>query len=200
MNLKTRIMNAISQTGLLALFLVAGLDAGVAYAQDAPSKIGVIDVRRLVSDSDSGKQALGELEALRDTKSAELQTLSQELEGLQTQITEGRLSLSQERLSELNRELEDKGTAYRRRVQDAEQEMQDAQIRKLGAIEQEVLPLIQQIGEEQAFAAILSITDGGVVYAHDQVDITDAVVARYNQLKAAGPTTAPAADTQTDGE
>ncbi len=99
MSFKTRVMNAISHTGLLALFLVAGLDTGVAYAQDAPTKIGVIDVRRLVSDSDSGKQALSELEALRDTKSAELQALSQELEGLQTQITEGMLSLSHERLN-----------------------------------------------------------------------------------------------------
>lgn len=207
MNTTTRFTHALGRAGLLAVLLIAGSSGGIASAQDAatPTRIGVIDVRRLVSDSNTGQEVLQELEALRDSKSSELQGLSQELEGLQTQITEGRLSLSQERLNELNRELEDKSTAYRRKVQDAEQEMQQAQVRRLGAIEQEVLPLIQQIGAEQRFAVILSITDGGVVYAPDQVNITDMVVQRYNQMKAAGADTtaqdAPAAaDTPADGE
>lgn len=187
MNTTIRLTKPYRVGVLLALCLVAGLGAVVATAQEAatPTKIGVINVRRLVGDSNAGQQALQQLEALRDSKSAELQTLSDELEGLQTQITEGRLSLAQERLNELNRELEDKSTAYRRKVQDAEQEMQQAQVRRLGAIEQEVLPLIQQIGAEQQFAVILSITDGGVVYAPDQVNITDDVVRRYNAMKAA---------------
>lgn len=212
MNTTIRFTNPYHVGALLAMCLVGGLGATAATAQEAatPTKIGVIDVRRLVSDSNTGQQVLQELEALRDSKSGELQVLSQELEGLQTQITEGRLSLSQERLNELNRELEDKSTAYRRKVQDAEQEMQQAQVRRLGAIEQEVLPLIQQIGAEQQFAVILSITDGGVVYAPDQVNITGMVVQRYNQMKAAGggagaaDTTAQdppaAADTSADGE
>lgn len=209
MNTTTRFTHALGRAGLLAVLLIAGSSGGIASAQDAatPTRIGVIDVRRLVSDSNTGQEVLQELEALRDSKSSELQGLSQELEGLQTQITEGRLSLSQERLNELNRELEDKSTAYRRKVQDAEQEMQQAQVRRLGAIEQEVLPLIQQIGAEQQFAVILSITDGGVVYAPDQVNITGMVVQRYNQMKAAGAGAdtaaqdAPAAaDTPADGE
>lgn len=188
MDTENRLMNTIRCAGLLTALAVVGLSVPAALAQQvaSPTKIGVIDVRRLVSDSNAGQQALQELEALRDSKSAELQTLSEELEGLQTQITEGRLSLSQERLNELNRELEDKSTAYRRKVQDAEQEMQQAQVRRLGAIEQEVIPLIQQIGAEQQFAVILSITDGGVVYAPDQVNITNQVVQRYNVMKAAG--------------
>lgn len=209
MNTTTRFTHALGRAGLLAVLLIAGSSGGIVSAQDAatPTRIGVIDVRRLVSDSNTGQEVLQELEALRDSKSSELQGLSQELEGLQTQITEGRLSLSQERLNELNRELEDKSTAYRRKVQDAEQEMQQAQVRRLGAIEQEVLPLIQQIGAEQQFAVILSITDGGVVYAPDQVNITGMVVQRYNQMKAAGAGAdtaaqdAPAAaDTPADGE
>lgn len=188
MDTENRLMTTIRRAGLLTALAVVGLSAPAALAQQAagPTKIGVIDVRRLVSDSNAGQQALQELETLRDSKSVELQALSEELEGLQTQITEGRLSLSQERLNELNRELEDKSTAYRRKVQDAEQEMQQAQVRRLGAIEQEVIPLIQQIGAEQQFAVILSITDGGVVYAPDQVNITNQVVQRYNAMKAAG--------------
>lgn len=197
-----RIKTAFGRAGLLALFLLAGAGGGAAWAQQAaaPTKIGVIDVRRLVSNSEAGKKALAELEALRDSKSANLEALSAELEQLQTQLTEGRLSLSQERLNELNRELEDKSTAYRRQVQDAERELQAAQARSLGAIEQEVLPLIQQIGAEQSFAVILSITDGGVVYAPDQVNITDEVVRRYNQLKAAGETPASATQPEQTGD
>jgi len=186
--MRRQIMNALSQTSILFAFLVAGMNVGMATAQEgsaaAPTKIGVIDVRRLVSDSDAGKQALQELEALRDTRSAELDTASQELEQLQKQITEGRLSLSEERLNELNRELEDKTTAYRRTVQDAERQLQEAQARSFGTIEREVLPLIRAIGDEQSFAVILSITDGGVVYAPEQVNITDLVVERYNTQKA----------------
>ncbi len=192
--MKKQLTKSWGQMLLLALFVLGGLDAGVARAQEntgavedaaASAKIGVIDVRRLVSDSDAGKAALAELEALRDAKGADLEVLSSELDQLQTQITEGRLSLSQERLGELNREFEDKSTAYRRAVQDAEREMQEAQARNFSTIEREVLPLIQELGDEQAYSLILSITDGGVVYAPQQVNITDEVVARYNASRAA---------------
>ena len=204
--MRKRIMNLLNptaaQVGMLTIFLTAG--ATVATAQEAaatqepvqaptqvaaaPTKIGVIDVRRLVGESEAGKQAFAEIGALQTAKTAELEAASSALEQLQTQITEGRLSLSQERLNELNRELEDGTTAYRREVQDAERELQEAQGQSLGTIEREVVPLIQQIGQEQGFAVILSITDGGVVYAPEQVNITDLVVQRYNSLKASETT------------
>ncbi len=203
----------LTQVSVLAVFLLSGVGAGAGAAQETtaesatapvdavetaavqatavPTKIGVIDVRRLISDSNVGQQAMQEMEALKEAKTAALEAASVALEQLQTQITEGRLSLSQERLNELNRQLEDGTTAYRRSVQDAEQELQTAQARSFGTIEREIVPLIRQIGQENQFAAILSITDGGVVYSHEQVNITGLVVERYNNQKAS-ETTAPA--------
>ena len=96
------------------LALVAGLflSSLPATAQSSDLKVAVIDVRRLVTDSQAGKQVLDALQQVSDQKSAELQQMANAMEDLRTRITEGRLSLSQERLAELEKEFEDKRIAF----------------------------------------------------------------------------------------
>ena len=164
----------IRSAALAALALVVALPVA------AQTTIAVIDVQRVVTESDPGKQAIQKLKAISDAKVAEGQALQQNLATLQEQFNKQRFTVSEERLAEMNKELEDGSIAIRRFEDDAKRELEDARRRELGGLEQRILPIINQIGQERGITLIFNKFQSGLVYADDAVDITDDVIRRFN--------------------
>jgi outer membrane protein len=170
---------------ILALALAGGflLSSLPSVAQE-DLKVAVIDVRRLVTDSQAGKQVLDSLQQVSDQKSAQLQQMANEMEDLRTRITEGRLSLSQERLAELEKEFDDKRIAFGRARDDADRELQKMQQQRFGSIEQRVLPIINEVGQELGYTLIFNKFESGLVFALDSADITDLILQRFDAVTA----------------
>ena len=144
------------------------------------ANLAVIDVQRVVTESDPGKEAIQKLKTLSDAKVAEGQTLQQNLAALQEQFNKQRFTVSEERLAEMNKELEDGSIAIRRFEDDAKRELEEARRRELGGLEQKILPIINEIGQERGYTLIFNKFQSGLVYADEAVDITDDVIRRFN--------------------
>ena len=52
--------------------------------------------------------------------------------------------------------------------------------RELGRLEQQIMPIINEIGQERGLTLIFNKFQSGLVYADDTVDITDEVIRRFN--------------------
>jgi outer membrane protein len=159
---------------------VAALVMAAALPAAAQSKVAVIDVQRVVAESDPGKQAIQKLKAVSDAKVQEGQAMQQELATLRDQINKQRFTVSEERLAEMNKELEDKTILIRRFEDDAKRELDDARRRELGGLEEQILPIINQIGQERGITLIFNKFQSGLVYADEAVDITDEVIRQFN--------------------
>lgn len=164
---------------------LAGL-AAAAGAQQAPVKVAVIDVQRLLTDSAEGQQAMETLKTLGESKKAQIESLQGEVTGLRDRLTEGRLSLSEERQEELEKELQSKLVDLRRVQEDASRELEREQDRALGAIEAKVIPLIATIAQEQGYTLVFNKFQSGLLYATDSIDITDSVLARFDAEHSGG--------------
>lgn len=168
---------------LLILPLVLAAGAVPASAQTAgPAKIAVIDVELILTDSARGQQALKEIDALRKDKAAQVKTKGDEINDLRQRIQDGQLSLAQDRLQAMAKELEDKTIALQRFQDDATRELSKKRDEVLDAIEKSVFPVINQIGQEGGYTAIFNKFRSGLVYADEAVDITQQVIERYNQV------------------
>jgi outer membrane protein len=163
------------RTVVLAVVLMA-----VALPVAAQVKVAVIDVQRVVTESDPGKEVMQKLRALSDGKAQQGQKLQEELATLQDQFNKQRFTVSEARQAEMSKEIEDKQIAIRRFQDDAQRELQDAQRRELGGLEEKILPLINQIGQEQGLTLIFNKFQSGLVYADQTIDITDTVIQRFN--------------------
>jgi len=163
--------------------VLAALVVAFALPVAAQTAIAVIDVQRVVSESDPGKGALQKLKAVQDGKIQEGQALQQELATLQEQFNKQRFTVSETRLAELNKEMEDKTISIRRFEDDAKRELEEARRRELGGLEERILPIINQIGEERGITLIFNKFQSGLVYADDAVDITDDVILRFNTVQ-----------------
>lgn len=160
--------------------LLVVLLAAVALPAAAQSKVAVIDVQRVVTESDPGKEVMQRLKALTDAKSQEGQALQQQMAALQDQFNKQRFTVSEARQAEMSKEIEDKQIMIRRFQDDAQREVQEAQRRELGRLEERILPIINQIGQEQGFTLIFNKFQSGLVYADEAIDITDDVIRRFN--------------------
>ncbi len=160
-----------------ALGVVAVLGAAPAAAQ---SKLAVIDVQRLVTDSVAGKEALARLKKLQDDKIAEGKAKNDEVDALRKRLNEGRLSLADDKISELEKQLEEKVTGLRRFQEDAEREFNKSRETTFGEIERRVFPVIEQVGKEGGYTFIFNKFQSGLLYADDAADITSQIIQRFD--------------------
>ena len=166
-----------------ALCLALGLAPAV---QAQSNKLAVIDVQRILSNSATGKKAQENMEQVRSKKKAELEAKQQELKDLQKRISDQQLSLAEDRLAELQKELEDKVIAYRRAEDDANREVQKQGEKLVADMERLILPVIDKIGKEQGFTLIFNKYQSGLLYADNSIDITDLVIQRLDASGAGG--------------
>jgi outer membrane protein len=154
--------------------------AALALPAAAETSVAVIDVQRVVTDSDPGKESLQRLRTLQDEKIAEGRNLQTELEALREQVNKQRLTLSEQKLAEMSGQIEDKTIALQRFEDDAKRSLEEARRTALGGLEERIMPIINQIGKERGFTLIFNKFQSGLVYADDAVDITDDVIRRFN--------------------
>jgi outer membrane protein len=175
---------------LLGLALAVPLAAQAAPAAAAPSggaiKIAVIDTEKILLSSVAGKKAVADLKKLQEQREGELRAKAQELKDLQAKISDGRLSLAQDKLADLSKQLEEKDIVLRRAQDDATRELNKKRDDMLAAIDEKVMPVINQVGHELGYTLIFRKFESGLIYADDAVDITASVVQRLDAAAAAG--------------
>jgi outer membrane protein len=167
---------------LLALLLCVGTFAAFpADAQQAsPISVAIIDVTRILEESQSGKELIAELKKIQETKYGEAQVQQDEMKDIQARITEGRLSLSEERLAELRKELDRKAIALKRFEDDSNRELNEFRQGRLEKIEARLMPIINQVGEEFGYTLIFNKFQSGLVFAQQEIDITDLILQRFD--------------------
>jgi outer membrane protein len=183
-------------TPVRILALLAALAAPAAAQQPAakPMKIGIIDPERIVAESARGKQAIERLNKERDQRLAEGNRMRQQIQDLQKQINDGRLSLGEAKLKQLNDQMEEKTINLQRFGENAQRELTKLEQEVMDPIEQQILRVINQVGAEQGFTLIFKKFQSGLVYADETVDLTPVVIQRFDTTPAAAPAAArPAA-------
>ncbi len=176
---------------LLVPIAIAALATPIFAQTAAPLRLAVIDVQRVLSTSVAGKGAQDRLKKLQEDKMVQAQKLQETAKALDTEINTKKLSLSEDKLTDLQKQLSDKQLALQRFGQDADREMGEARDKALLELEGKIKPVIDQIGKEMGLAAIFNKFESGLVYASDAIDITDVVLKRFNDAEA--PPAAPAA-------
>ena len=169
----------------LASFVLVGNVAPLHAQAAAGSRIAIIDVQRLVTDSVAGKGALAKLKKLQEEKLAEGKAKSEEIDALRKRLNEGRLSLADDRIAELEKQLEEKITGARRFQEDAEKEFNKSRESQFGEIERRVFPVIEQFGKENGYSFIFNKFQSGLLFAVDGSDVTDQIIQRFDSSAAA---------------
>jgi len=165
-----------------ALVLALSMGMGwVAAASAEDVKIGVVDVEQALASTEEGKaareeitrkgrEARAQVEPMMDQRNA----LAEELKGKKYVLSDDALFQKQVQLAELENKIKSK-------IDELEGQLKIEQGKMLAPLETKLRMIIEAIGKEQGFTLILQRNNPYVMYSREALDITDQVVARFNQ-------------------
>jgi len=117
---------------------------------------------------------------MQDDRVAKAKAMDEEMKKLESDLTTKRISLAEDKLAEMQKQLNDKKINMQRFAQDADREIGEARDRELQALQVKIEPVIDAIGKEMGLALIFNKFESGLVYASDAVEITQVVIERFN--------------------
>ncbi len=167
---------------LCALVLSAAFPAGTASAADI-AKIGYVDLRVALNDSEAGKKAKTELESLIKTKQSTIDEKGKGIEKLKADLEKQGSVLSAEARKSKEDEIERLMRDYQRLVQDSQNEVKKKEGELTGSIIKDLRDVVEKIGGDEGYSLILENVEGIILYSRKDLDITDKVVKTYNEMK-----------------
>ncbi len=135
---------------------------GFSLAQ-AQTKIAVVNSQDVLEKSLEGKRVLSQLSDQDKKNQDQLAKLDEEIRKLETRLNTQRLTLTEEALLQLNSDLTKKRTERTRLSEDMARDMQELQYRLYSRLQNELIPIIEQIGKEKGFDLILDLGRSGAV-------------------------------------
>ena len=183
----------VMRSSLISAALVA-LSLG-ANAQQVPNKVGVISVQGAIVGTKDGQKASQELDSKVAPKQKEFDTRKNELAQLQDQYNKGGNLMSEEKRTQLARDIDEKKKRLERDVQDAQEEMQGEQQRLLQSLGQRMMAVIEKYAKDNGYTMILDVSNPNtpVLYASSAIDITQDIVSLYDKTSTNGaPASTPA--------
>ena len=170
---------------VLFLLTCVVLLAAAAPASAQAAKIGVFDSLRISEETVEGQKLQAQLKQYLDRKQAEIAAKEQKLGDLQTQLNSQSLSLSTDKRSGMEREVQRKMLELNSMREAAMREWQLERSEAGSAFEKQLLGVVEEFGKREGFALLLERSQ--VAFAADAVDVTTALVDLFNQMAQPAP-------------
>jgi Skp family chaperone for outer membrane proteins len=178
-------MNRVRTIAPLVILFILVI-AGVSYAQQT-TKIAIVNSQKAFEVSVEGKKTAAQMQD-RDTKiKADVQKMDDAIRLLENKLSTGRLTMTNEALAGIQADIEKKKTERTRYEEDQARDFQQFQANLILKIRSEMVTIIENLAKERGFELVLDLGTSGVVTFNPTIDITDEVVRRYDQSKAATP-------------
>ena len=170
--------------GLVTVALMLLLGGNVARSDAAGTRIGYVDVQRVIVRSVAGVAAREQLEKDKVAMQKDVDNRKIEVDKLREEMEKKGLVLSAESRREKEETLQRKVRDLRRLAEDLEKELQKKEQQATQRILQELTGIIEKMGKERGFLLIVERRSGGVIYGDPEGDVTDEVIKLYDQEKA----------------
>jgi len=184
---------------VLAALCVTQVVWGQASNAPAAMKVGVINIQAAIAGTAEGKQAAAELQSQFSPRTAELQNMQKQIQDLGARLQNGQTTLSDEEKARLQRQYEQQSRMFQRKQQEFQDDSNDAQQEVVNRIGRKMIDVIDKYSKENNYSVILdeSSQQTPVIYAANQIDVTQDIIRIYDQsypvktATAAAPKPAP---------
>jgi len=178
----------LRSAAVAAAFLIS---AGAAWAQATPAAgatggsklVGIINLRGAIGSTAEGKQASAELQSEFAPRSAEIDTLTKQINDLQQKLQAGQGKLSQEEEARLTSEGQRLTQRLDRRRNDFQEDASAAQQEVLERIGRKMVDVLDRYARENGYSVVLDTSgqNSPILYASNQVDVTQEIIRLYDQ-------------------
>ncbi len=177
-----------------SLVLLAALASGLGASAQTPEKVGVISVQGAIVGTKDGQKASQQLQVKFAPKQKDVQGRQAEITQLEDQLRKGGNLMSEDKRTQMARDIDEKKKRLQRDVQDDQEELQTEQQRVLQGLGQRMMAVIEKYAKDNGYTMILDVSSPNtpVLYASSGIDITQDIVSLYDKTSTnGGPVSTP---------
>jgi outer membrane protein len=169
----------ISLLGLVT-FLFANSQPRVVRAEADKPPMAVVNVQRVIDQSELGKGARAAVEAVARKHKTELSQLKTQLDSFRSQIANQAKLVTGEALEEKQRELAKRERDFERVMKDRQEELVRLNQEKIKGVVEKIDKVVNQVASSRKMKFIFEREPGFLVYYNSTLDITDNVIESVN--------------------
>jgi outer membrane protein len=166
--------------GVVLSAVVLGLALG---AEAAGTRIGFVDVQKVLVKSVAGVAAREQLEREKVPMQKDFEARQAEAEKLREELEKKGMVLSADAKREKEETLQRKIRDLRRLRDDLNKELEAKEQRLLQRILQEVTVVIERVGKERGYLLILERRGASVIYGDAEADLTEEIIKVFDLEK-----------------
>ena len=168
------------RTLFAASLLAVSVSAFAAKAQ----KIGYVDVQRAIQETEEGKAARTRLKGEFETRRAQIDKKSQDLEKMQQEYDKQQAVLSDDAKKKKQEEFQKLLVDTRKSASELQEDLAGKEQQAMASILQKLNTVVAEIAERESIAFVMD--KASLLFAPQAADITNEVVRRYNDRFGAG--------------
>jgi len=153
----------------------------MATEKTTSEKIGFVDVREIMINSDSGKKANEELKKLYEKNRLLVQGSETELQRIKDELEKQRSILTEAALKEKEATYQQKFRDYQAIVKEANEHLQTKDQEFSKEMIAEIQKLINSIGEKEKFTVIFDLSSAAITFNNKANDLTKRVMDEFNK-------------------
>ncbi len=170
-----RILKSYMALGVLILTLMT---ANIALAENKAVSIAVVDVDRILSDSDAGKSMQSQLKTRREAFQKEFSAREDNLMNAQKVLLDQKETLTVEEFSKKREDFETQLLETRSLFQKRRNSLDKGLSSALAELRKNIIQVAAEVANENEFQIVL--TRDSVVIVEKEIDITEVVLDRLN--------------------
>ena len=148
-------------------------------AQAEETKIGYVDLQKVVTTSDQGREAMKTLSSIEKVKKALIKEKVDTIRSLEADLAKQASILNPETKKEKQAELEKLVAEYQKMRRESEEELQKNEAELIQKIVLDVNKLLEKIAKQEGYTAILN--KPAVLYISNEFDLTGQVLTEINK-------------------
>jgi len=171
----------MKRSGLLISVVLVSVLVLPGFQAMAGEKIGFVDIREVILNSDAGKKAAEEFKKLYEKDRAIIQERETELKKLKDELEKQGSILTRTAKEEKEAAYQKKFRDYQLLVKDINEDLQAKDQKLTKDMVPEILKLVAAMGEREKYTLILDIGTVPVAYLAKENDITKQVIEEFNK-------------------
>jgi outer membrane protein len=167
------------KTAVRSLIVMVGLLGAMATAQAEGFRVGVVDVRKVLTEGKSGLQYRATIEKMVKERQDKITKEDVKLRALREDLEKNSLVLSDAQKEQKRKEIDEKVKLLRQMSRDAEDEVKKRESEILGAASKVLRGILDEIAKQEKVAIVVDKAQSGFLWAQEDVDLTEKVMKAY---------------------
>jgi len=166
---------------IIVLFIF--VRSAICFAAENANKIGFINLRQIMQDSNTGKKDAENFKKIYDKKSEEIKSMENEIKTMKDELEKQSSIMTQSSRAEKESAYQKKLRDYQLLVNDTNEELKKRDQEMTEKMMPEIIKIVSALAEKEKYTLVIDVATMPIPYYAKENDFSKKVIEEYNKTK-----------------